>query len=277
MKARLPFAASAAISLLALTGPLFASPLSEAQITYIVKDVRTIDPQKTPRPAKLRETLHTEQSVRTGIESRTELLFTDNTLTRIGANSHFSFTEGTRKMELLNGVILLQVPKGAGGAEIRTAAVTAAVTGTTIMLEAGPGFTKLIVLEGSARITAHNDKRQRKTNVKAGEEVILPNAAKQVPAPVMINLDVLVKTSTLVSGKWAVNLDKTLIDQAIAQQPRQGFEPSNLAIVGPGSKVVHLPEAGRLPPQPIFRNANGQPIPGTPFNGPGTNPGPGGP
>lgn len=273
MKAPLPFAATAAITLLALTSPLFASPLSEAQITYIVKDVRTIDPQKAPRPAKLREKLHTEQSVRTGIASRTELLFTDNTLTRIGANSHFSFTEGTRNMELMNGVILLQVPKGAGGAQIRTAAVTAAVTGTTIMLEAGPGFTKLIVLEGSAWITAHNDKRQRKTNVKAGQEVILPNAAKQVPPPVVINLEVLVKTSTLASGKWAVNLDKTLIDEAIAQQSRKGFEPSNLAIVGPGSKVVHLPEAGRLPPQPILRGPNGQPIPGFP----GTNPATGGP
>jgi hypothetical protein len=277
MKARLPLAATAAITLLALASPLFASPLSEAQITYIVKDVRTVDPQKAPRPSKLREKLHSQQSVRTGIASRTELLFSDNTLTRIGANSHFSFTEGTRNMELKNGVILLQVPKGAGGAEIRTAAVTAAVTGTTIMLEAGPGFTKLIVLEGSAWITAHGDKRKRKTNVKAGQEVILPNEAKQVPAPVMIHLDVLVKTSTLASGKWGVKLDKALIDQAIAQQARKGFAPSNLAIVGPGSNVVQLPEAGRLPPQPIRRGPNGQPIPDFPFDGTGTNPPPGGP
>jgi hypothetical protein len=266
MNAPLPFAATAAITLLALTSPLLASPLTEAQITYIVKDVRTVDPQKAPRPSKLRETLHSEQSVRTGIASRTELLFSDNTLTRIGANSHFSFTEGTRNMELQKGVILLQVPKGAGGAEIRTAAVTAAVTGTTIMLEAGPGFTKLIVLEGSARITAHGDKRQRKTNVKAGQEVILPNAAKQVPPPVVVNLDVLVKTSTLAGDKWAVNLDKTLIDKAIAQQSEKGFAPTNLAIVGPGDKMVQLPEAGRLPPPPILRNPDGQP-PGNPGSG----------
>ncbi|MCW1924065.1 FecR family protein [Luteolibacter arcticus] len=276
MKARLSFAATTAITLLALTGPLLASPLSEAQITYIVKDVRTVDPQKAPRPAKLREKLNTEQSVRTGIASRTELLFNDNTLTRIGANSHFSFTEGTRNMELKNGVILLQVPKGAGGAEIRTAAVTAAVTGTTIMLEASPGFTKLIVLEGSAWITPHGDKRKRKTNVKAGQEVILPNEAQKAPAPVVINLDVLVKTSKLASGKWGVALDKVLIDQAIAQQSRKGFVPTNLAIVGPGSNVVQLPEAGRLPPPPIVRtNPNGQP-PGNPTDNPG-NPGTGGP
>jgi hypothetical protein len=268
MKARLPFAAAAAISLLALASPLFASPLSEAQITYIVKDVRTVDPQKAPRPAKLKEMLHSQQSVRTGIASRTELLFTDNTLTRIGANSHFSFTEGTRNMELNNGTILLQVPKGAGGAEIRTAAVTAAVTGTTIMLEASPGFTKLIVLEGSAWIRPHGDKRKRKTKVKAGQEVILPNGAQDIPAPVDILLDVLVKTSKLASGKWAANLDKTLIDQAIAQQAKQGLTPSNLAIIGPGGKVTQVREGGRFPRPPIVRNPNGLPP---------VNPGSGGP
>jgi len=276
MNARLPFAATAAITLLALASPSLASPLSEAQITYIVKDVRTVDHQKAPRPSKLREKLNSQQSVRTGIASRTELLFTDNTLTRIGANSHFSFTEGTRNMELQNGTILLQVPKGAGGAEIRTAAVTAAVTGTTIMLEAGPGFTKLIVLEGSAWITPHGDKRKRKTNVKAGEEVILPNEAKKAPAPVLINLDVLVKTSTLASGKWSANLDKTLIDQAIAQQARQGLTPTNLAIVGPGGNVVQLREAGRFPRAPIVRNPNGLPNGEVPPNNPGSG-GPNGP
>ena len=49
--------------------------------------------------------------------------------------------------------MLLRVPKNAGGAQIKTAAVTAAITGTTIMLEYHPdAYIKFIVLEGTGRI-----------------------------------------------------------------------------------------------------------------------------
>jgi hypothetical protein len=140
-------------------------------------------------------------------------------------------------------VILLQVPKGAGGARIHTAAVTAAVTGTTILMEAGPGYSKFIVLEGTAHLTASNDKFRRKTAVKAGQAVIMPNSAKQVPPPVFINIGVLVKTSRLISGTWAVELNTAPITTAIAQQTTEKFTDTNLAIIGPGTDVVFLPEA----------------------------------
>ncbi len=38
-------------------------------------------------------------------------------------------------MDLGGGAMLLRVPKDAGGAKITTAAVTAAITGTTVLLE----------------------------------------------------------------------------------------------------------------------------------------------
>ena len=55
-------------------------------------------------------------------------------LARIGAETLFSFKTGTRDLTLEKGSMLLQVPKGLGGAKIHTAAVTAAMTGTTIMI-----------------------------------------------------------------------------------------------------------------------------------------------
>ena len=82
-----------------------------------------------------------------------ELTFTDQTIARLGANTIFSFDGGTRDMDLRGGAMLLRVPKGAGGAKITTAAVTAAITGTTVLLEYNPkGYVKFIVLEGTARI-----------------------------------------------------------------------------------------------------------------------------
>ena len=82
--------------------------------------------------------------------------FADQTLARLGANTLFSFERGTRSLDLENGSILLQVPKDAGGATIRSAPVVAAITGTTVMMEyspGNPGTVKLIVLEGTVRLS----------------------------------------------------------------------------------------------------------------------------
>jgi ferric-dicitrate binding protein FerR (iron transport regulator) len=89
------------------------------------------------------------------VDSRAELTFTDQTMARLGANTIFSFREGTRNLELGGGAMLLRVPKDAGGAQINTAAVTAAITGTTVMLEYhNNAYIKFIVLEGTGRCSA---------------------------------------------------------------------------------------------------------------------------
>ena len=57
--------------------------------------------------------------------------------------------------------MLLQVPKGIGGAKIRTAAVTASITGTTIMMEYHPKKSiKVLVLEGSLRLSVNGTIRR---------------------------------------------------------------------------------------------------------------------
>ena len=94
--------------------------------------------QAAPRPAAVSDEVRNGTAVRTGVESRAELTFTDQTLARLGANTIFSFDKGTRNLELGGGAMLLRVPKDVGGAQINTAAVTAAITGTTVMLEYHP-------------------------------------------------------------------------------------------------------------------------------------------
>jgi hypothetical protein len=117
-----------------------AAPLKQANVTRIYNDVRVMEvPANVQKPATLNQVVRDQQAVLTGVQSRAELLFTDKTLTRIGANSIFTFKEGTRDMDLKRGTMLLQVPKGAGGAQIKTAAVTAAITGTTLLVEYQPG------------------------------------------------------------------------------------------------------------------------------------------
>lgn len=112
--------------------------LKSAELTAVVNEVKLVEHGKSERPAGVRDVVQGDSSVKTGIKSRAELLFQDKTLTRLGANTLFSFDQGTRDLELEHGTMLLQTPKGLGGAKIRTAAVTAAITGTTILLEYSP-------------------------------------------------------------------------------------------------------------------------------------------
>ena len=60
-----------------------------------------------------------ETAVKTGDDSRAELKFPDQTITRIGSNALFRFRQGGRDMTLDGGTMLFSSPKGAGGGEVR--------------------------------------------------------------------------------------------------------------------------------------------------------------
>ncbi|GAB4170800.1 MAG: hypothetical protein Fur0032_09830 [Terrimicrobiaceae bacterium] len=135
---------------------IHAATLESAEVTAAINTVILVDGSAS-RPASIGDVLRGASSLETGKKSRAELTFNDKTIARLGANSVFSFSRGTRDLELNRGVILMQVPKAAGGATIQTAAVTAAITGTTIAIEYSPaegnfpGSIKIFVLEGTLR------------------------------------------------------------------------------------------------------------------------------
>lgn len=215
---------------------LEAVQLKEARVSQVIKDVKLLPAQAPPRPARLSDEIHEGTAVRTGLESRAELTFTDQTLARLGANTIFSFNEGTRNLDLGGGAMLLRVPKNAGGATIHTAAVTAAITGTTVLLEYhANAFIKFIVLEGTGRMF-RKDHAGESVLVHAGQMLIVnPNSAN-LPDPVDVDLERLVKTSALLSGDFATIQSLTLIQRAIQEQSRQKAEhallDTNLQITG---------------------------------------------
>ncbi len=226
-----------------------AAPLTEAQVTKIINDVRVVDPAGGSHTAALKETIKDEIGLKTGIKSRSELLFQDETLTRLGPDSYFSFKPGTREMELQKGTMLLQVPKGLGGAKIRTAAVTASITGTTIMLENIPGHDlKVLVLEGSLRLSV-NGRFGDSLLLLPGKMVIMPPNAKRIPDPVSVDLAQVMKTSSLATmgGNEKPLPSLSLIQQEIAVQTKakvdQSLVETNLVILGGGTKVVVAPDA----------------------------------
>jgi hypothetical protein len=223
--------------------PAGAAKLKEARVSQVIKDVKLLPNQAAPRPALISDQVRDGTAVRTGVESRAELTFTDQTLARLGANTIFSFNDGTRNLELGGGAMLLRVPKDAGGAQINTAAVTAAITGTTVMLEYHPNaYIKFIILEGTGRIFRKGHLGES-VLLHAGQMLIVNPNGKGLPDPVDVDLDRLTKTSLLIVGfppLPSLNLIAREIGSQDERKNEGGLIQTNLVIFGAGTTVSLL-------------------------------------
>ena len=178
---------------------LTAAQRKEARVSQVARDVNLLAPHAAARPAHLNDNVPEGSAVRTGVDSRAELTFADLTITRIGANSIFSFEENGRNVNVENGAILLRVPRDSGGARIRSSALTVGITGTTIMFEHHRRtYTKLIVLEGSSEAWLSKQPGKR-VRVRGGQMLIAKAGATHLPEPVDIDVDRLLRTAILIT------------------------------------------------------------------------------
>src|SRR5207244_11221572 len=79
---------------------LTAAERKVGRVTQVVRDVRLLAPQVAARPAHLNEVVTDGSAVHTGADSRAELTFADLTITRVGANSIFSFDQAGRHVSV---------------------------------------------------------------------------------------------------------------------------------------------------------------------------------
>ena len=183
---------------LCLAATLSAADLKQSKFTQVVNDVKVIAmPDKTQKAATVNDLFKMPDLIRTGPSSRAELVAEDKTITRVGANTVFSFDPRNRTIDLEKGSLLFHAPKGKGGGTIKTGNATAAVLGTTIMVGATPdGGFKVVVLEGTAKVKLQNGET---ATLKAGQMVfVLPG--NELSPVITVRLDLMVAGSQLVNG-----------------------------------------------------------------------------
>ncbi|QTN30947.1 FecR domain-containing protein [Akkermansiaceae bacterium] len=233
------FLAPALVAIFPLS--ITAAPLKTAIVTTVVKDVKMSENRAAPRSIGEGTKMTGASTILTGNASRAAMTFPDRTVTRVGANSVFRFRSGSRDMEIAQGSFLLQVPKNSGGAKIRTATVTAAITGTTTLMEFSPGkYIKFICLEGTAELI---NRKGEKVSIPAGYMLVMHPDDESFPVPVQINIEKTMKTALLADRGIFGDLDeaaKEAIDRTIAAQ-REGringdLHPSGLINRGPGKE-----------------------------------------
>lgn len=207
------------ISVFALGSSTNAAPLTSAEVTRLFNRVELLSANSAPQPAAVGDVVTGKTAVQTGDKSRAELAFSDATIARLGANSFFSFEQGTRDLDLKEGVLLLQVPKNAGGANVNTAAVSAAITGTTVLIESRSvaGVVKFLVLEGTMRLRLKG-RMGESVLVSQGQMLALDPSATQLPEPVVFDIKRLVETSGLLGREFRPLGNQPFIEQAALRQ-----------------------------------------------------------
>ena len=150
-----------------------AMEFKEAEITTI-KNIVEHDAGTGAAPAKVSEKIQEKSKVSTAASSMAELTFADTSITRMGANTQFSFQSKERLVKLEQGTVLIHTPPGNGGATVDCGGVTGAVSGTTFMASRdASGNTMFVLLEGQGGL---------KVTVGGSSTVIRPGQAASVGA-----------------------------------------------------------------------------------------------
>jgi len=229
---------------------LSQTPEPEGRVTAIFHDVQLLPEQADARPAAINDKVDDGTALRTGNDSRSELTFADLTITRLGANTIFSFNKAGRTVRLDSGAILLYARKNSGPAQITTKAVSVGITGTTVIFEAKPdSYDQLIVLEGAARFSLNSFPDQA-TEVRAGEVLHVQSGARKLPKPGRVDLRRIMNTHPLIKNFPPL----PSLDLILAGADGRNLNGPPAPIVGAGSQggpsPVYLPTTGPSPGPP---------------------------
>ena len=175
-------------------------PLTESTFTEVIHEANVVTAtNKAGSPARAQEVFRTPDLVRTGRDSRVELTAKDHTITRVGANTTFTFAAGGRDIELKQGGVLFHAPAGVGGGAIKYRGSSAAVVGTTELAEVlTDGQFKVIDLEGSVKVVLQNGLT---VTLKPGQLVVVSANGNAMGAVMNFNLGLLA-SRLLTSGTF---------------------------------------------------------------------------
>lgn len=271
-----------------------ATEFKDAEITTL-KNIVEHDAGQGAAPAKMSEKIGENSKVTTAAASMAELTFGDSSITRIGANSVFSFQSKERLVKLDKGTALIHATPGNGGATVDCGGVTAAVSGSTFMASrSATGGAVFVLLEssGSLKVTTPGGQTavimpgqaaSTGTGAKSAIQVfdvdvkkvmdttpLVQGFKKELPSQAEINVVTEKQQSMIREGKIevlgvevvATGQDGDLLVGAPRERPEPGAGGDGLDINTAAGGDGPGPVAGSKPPPP-------------PGAGPGMNVGPG--
>jgi hypothetical protein len=209
--------------------------------------------------------IHDKNVVRTGTASRASLEFADLTIARLGANALFTFDATARVMSVTQGAVLFSKPTNSGAVQLRSGAISGAITGSTGFISTVPiegirkaghtrsnnkGTTTTLVgmlegkIQGGSRWTDSSG-REHTTPFRLGPGELLVARPDGPPRVAQFDIPRFLKTSPLIKGFTAPLPNAAALERAVADykaDERRGFidktnvmvstRPVNVALVG---------------------------------------------
>ena len=130
------------------------SPVLADQSATVTLAFNTVDygsKVDATNPATKGTLIHNGEYLSTKSSSRAELQLPSGSITRLGANTSFNYLVDSNTVDLQEGTILFSKPKdGAPRLNIKTAAVTAGIVGTTGFVSVEGKTTVIGLIEGHA-------------------------------------------------------------------------------------------------------------------------------
>ena len=206
-----------------LATALYAGPFEQAEVTRTVNLVSLLR-EKQVQAAAVGDIIKGQTALKTGGDSRAELEFPDETITRVGANALFRFYAGARSMTLDGGSMLFSSPKGIGGGQVQAGAITAAVSGTDFLISYTKGLAtkggrvQVICLSATVAVYFTADPGVRRV-LGPGQMIEIPNGAKKLPPLSTVSLSNVLATNALfAAGGFRPLYSQALLEQIAAGQ-----------------------------------------------------------
>ena len=230
-----------------------ATEFKDAEITTL-KNIVEHDAGQGAAPAKMSEKIGENSKVTTAAASMAELTFGDSSITRIGANSVFSFQSKERLVKLDKGTALIHATPGNGGATVDCGGVTAAVSGSTFMASrSATGGAVFVLLESSGSLKVTTPGGQTAV-IMPGQAASTGTGAKSAIQVFDVDVKKVMDTTPLVQGfkkELPSQAEINVVSEKQQSMIREGkIEVLGVEVVATGEDGDLLVGAPRERPEP---------------------------
>lgn len=229
-----------------------ATEFKDAEITTL-KNIVEHDAGQGAAPAKMSEKIGENSKVTTAAASMAELTFGDSSITRIGANSVFSFQSKERLVKLDKGTALIHATPGNGGATVDCGGVTAAVSGSTFMASrSATGGAVFVLLESSGSLKVSTPGGQTVT-ILPGQAASTGTGPKSAIQVFDVDVKKVMETTPLVGGfkELPSQAEINVVSEKQQAMIREGkIEVLGVEVVATGQDGDLLVGAPRERPEP---------------------------
>ncbi len=213
-----------------------------ARVTYLANEVQAYGLNGAPSRVAIGNVLSSGVTIKNGANARSELTFVNRAVVRLGAKTSLHLKDGGGEMELRDGAILFQIPRGSNG-EITAAPVSLTSKGATGLLERNRNlYIKLLLLEGDARVMLPGHLGESVV-IEPGQIMIVNPKATALPGAAYFNIARAVKTCRLLTDFPPLRGENLIAEEAAKQArlTKNGdYVSSNLVIFGRGTQVTMI-------------------------------------